>query len=87
MGASAGPAWEAGAGCGIGLFGGRWIGTPHAGLGLSESGRDFRIGWRLAPASAGSGEFSLELEAVRTEYAGGDAPPEHCIMLTGSARR
>ena len=41
---------EAELGYGIALFGGGFTGTPHLGVGLSESGRDYRLGWRLTSA-------------------------------------
>ena len=75
---------EAEVGYGLGLGGG-FTGTPYAGLGLSESGRDWRVGWRLAPAGAGPA-FSLDLEGVRRESANDDVPPEHGAMLRAALR-
>ena len=34
-------------GYGLGLFGDRFTGTPNLGFGLSDSARDYRLGWRL----------------------------------------
>ena len=77
---------KAEAGYGVGLFGGRFTGTPNAGLGLSDGGaRDYRIGWRLAPAVPGGPDFELSLDATRREPAGGNAP-EHGIMLRSVIR-
>ena len=75
---------EAELGYGLPAFGGGFTGTPYAGLGLSGSGRDWRVGWRLAPAREGHG-FSLDLEGTRRESAGG-AAPEHGVMLRGALR-
>lgn len=61
------------------------VGTPYAGLGLSESGRDYRIGWRLGSAGAKSG-FSLNLEGTRRESADVGATAQHGLILTGEIR-
>ena len=37
-------------GYGIALFGGGFTGTPNLGFGLSDTGRDYRLGWRLTSA-------------------------------------
>ncbi|MDE2912428.1 MAG: hypothetical protein OXL68_05825, partial [Paracoccaceae bacterium] len=57
------------------LFGGGFTGTPHVGLGLSETDREVRMGWRLSPAD--DGDFSFRMDASRRDSAG-DAP-EHRI--------
>ncbi len=77
---------EAEAGYGFAVFGGRFTGTPYLGVGLSESGRDWRIGWRLKPARRMALDFALDIEATRSEHAGHDANPEHGVMLRGSIR-
>ena len=63
-------------GFGLPLFGGGFTGTPNAGFGLSETARELRLGWRLAPA--GGGGFELRLDAARREVANDDAP-EHRV--------
>ena len=65
--------------------GGAFTGTPYAGLGLSGSGRDYRLGWRLGRAGARS-DFSLNLEGTRRESADDAAPAEHGVLLTGEIR-
>ena len=45
---------EARLGYGLALFGDRFIATPELGLGLSETSREYRAGWRLALARAGA---------------------------------
>ena len=55
---------------------------------LAQSGRDWRLGWRLAPAGAGHG-FSLGLEGTRRKPAndnGAGTTPEHGVMLRGAVR-
>ena len=48
-------------GYGLPAFGDRYTGTPNFGFGLADGGaRDYRIGWRLAPARGGSFELGLD---------------------------
>ena len=77
---------EAQAGYGLALFGGRFTGTPNAGLGLADGGlRDYRVGWRLSSAAPGGPGLEVNLDAVRREAAN-DAEPEHGVMLRGALR-
>ena len=71
-------------GYGLGVAGSRFTGTPYAGLGLSGSGRDYRLGWRLTAPAADS--FALDLEGTRSESADGGEPPAHGLMLRGALR-
>ena len=73
-------------GYGLALFGDRFTGTPNLGFGLSDTARDWRIGWRLTSAARGDPGFEAHLDATRRERAHGDEPPEHAVMLTGVAR-
>ena len=57
------------AGYGIAMFGGRFTGTPELGIGLSGTGRDYRLGWQLGLCSGGGTSFELGLEATRRESA------------------
>ena len=59
------------------MFGGRFTGTPEIGVGLSDTGRDYRLGWRLGLGSGGGASFELGLEATRRESANDNVPPEH----------
>ena len=68
-------------GYGLAAFGGRFTGTPNLGLGLSDTARDWRIGWRLTPAAQGDLGFEVNLDATRREAAGDDAVPENAIRL------
>ena len=38
---------DAEVGYGMAVFGGSFTGTPHVGFGLSDTARDWRVGWRL----------------------------------------
>ena len=71
-------------GYGVALFSGRFTGTPHAGMTLTGSGRDYRIGWRLTSAVPGDPGFAVGLEASRRESANDNAA--HGVMLRGSVR-
>ena len=75
---------EAELGYGIALFGGGFTGTPNLGIGLSDTGRDYRLGWRLTSARRGGPSFEIGLEATRREAANADA--EHGVMLRGTVR-
>ena len=72
-------------GYGLPVFGGGFTGTPNLGFGLSDTARDYRIGWRLtAPGASG---FEVNLDATRREPANDDgswAAPEHGVMLRGA---
>ena len=68
---------EAQLGYGLAMFGGRFLGTPEIGLGLSETGRDYSLGWRLISAGAGRESLELSLEARRHESADDTTDPEH----------
>ena len=64
------------AGYGIAMFGGRFTGTPEVGAGFSDTGRDYRLGWRLGLGSSGETSFELGLEATRHQSAN-DNKAEH----------
>ena len=74
------------AGYGIAMFGGRFTGTPELGVGLSDTGRDYRLGWRLGLGSSGATSFELGLEATRRESANDNADPEHTAGFRIGAR-
>ena len=74
---------DAEVGYGIAMFGGGFTGTPNVGMGLSDTARELRLGWRLAPA--GGGGFEVNLDAARREAANDDAP-EHRVGLGLTAR-
>ena len=75
---------EAELGYGIAMFSGGFTGTPHLGVGLSDTGRDYRLGWRLTSARRGDPGFEIGLDATRREAANADT--EHGIRLRGVIR-
>ena len=72
-------------GYGLPAFGGGFTGTPNVGFGLSDTARDYRLGWRLTSAVPGDAGFEVSLDATRREAADGDAP-EHGVMLRSLVR-
>ncbi len=83
---------EARFGYGFAVFGDRFTSTPEIAVGLSDAGRDYSLGWRLArgPGSrsgAGGGgpdgsALELAVEARRLEStANRRMPPEHALGL------
>jgi len=84
---------DAEVGYGLPAFGGGFTGTPHVGLGLSDTARELRLGWRLSPARLGdAGGFALSLDAARREAANdpgsgsGAGSPEHRVGVGITAR-
>ncbi len=70
--------WAAEAAWGFPAFGGRFTGSPHVGVGLAPGTRDYRLGWRLVPATPAAA-LSLDLQATRRELDA--AQPEHTVGL------
>ena len=70
---------EAKAGYGFALFDGRYTGTPEFGLGLTDTGREVVLGWRLAEEKRTGLAFGLDVEGTRRES--GDADPVHRLGL------
>ena len=79
---------EARFGYGFAAFGDRFTFTPEAGVGLSDTGREVSLGWRLVRRSAPGdlGALELSFEARRRESASGDTAPEHEVGLRLGAR-
>ena len=77
-------------GYGFAAFGDRFIWMPGAGVGLSDTGRDYSLGWRLLRGGAGGapdgGAFELSFEARRHENDNDDTRPEHKVGLRLTAR-
>ena len=76
---------EATVGYGMAVLGGGFTGTPEFGLGLSETGRDWRLGWRLGLARSERFAFGLGVEATRHEPAD-DGAPETRLGMTATMR-
>ena len=75
--------WAMEAAYGFPAFGGRWTGSPHAGLGLATGARDYSVGLRLTPEAANASGLSFGLRAARRES--DTAPPEHTVGVELSA--
>ena len=80
-------------GYGFSAFAGRSTSTPELKMGLSNAGRDYRLGWRLALDRCAPVSLELGLEATRREpaadgleAAAGPQDPEHGIDLRLSVR-
>ncbi len=67
--------WTAEAAWGFPALGGRFTGSPHAGLGFSGDSRDFTVGWRLTQDSEDALNLSLGVQATRREN--GTDTPKH----------
>ena len=77
--------WTAEAAYGLPVFGGRFTGSPHVGLGLATAARDYSVGWRLTPAAnANAPDISFGLKATRRES--DTAMPEHSVGFEINAR-
>ena len=72
-------------GYGMALLGDRFTGTPHVGFGFSQAAREYRMGWRLAPAAGDDIGFEIRLDATRREAAN-DNGAEHGVMLRSLIR-
>ena len=68
--------WTAEAAWGFPAFGGRYTGSPHAGLGLAPGARDWALGWRWTPQAPALG-LAFGLTATRRESDA--AAPEHAL--------
>ena len=78
---------EATVGYGIPVFGGRFIATPAVGVGLSDAGRELRVGWGVGLARReGTVSMDLEFEATRRESANDDREPEHGVGVRFTVR-
>ena len=69
--------WAVEAAYGLPAFGGRWTGSPHAGIGLATSERDYSLGWRLTPEAASAPDLSFGVRAMHRESEG--TAPEHTL--------
>ena len=75
-------------GYGLPAFGGRFTWTPEAYIGLSDTGRDYSLGWRLVRGGSGDGggSFEISFEARRSESVNDDTQPVHEVGLRFVAR-
>ncbi len=79
---------EARLGYGFPAFGGRFTSTPETAVGLSGTGRDYSLGWRLARDRGADGRvLELALELRRQETAGDRrTSPEHVVGVRVTSR-
>ncbi len=75
--------WMAEAAYGFPVFGGRFTGSPHVGLGLATGMRDYCLGWRVEPV-AGAPDLTFGLKATRRESDA--AAPEHVAGFETTVR-
>ena len=79
-------------GYGITMFEGLYTGTPELGLGLSNTGREYSVGWRLAESPHLGLVFGFDVKGSRHESVDSDAKPENRLTIglgwrLGTARR
>ena len=80
---------EARFGYGFPALGDRFTATPEVAIGLSDAGRDYSLGWRLAGDDGTPDGTGLQLaaEVRRSESAANDdAPPEHTVGFRATSR-
>ncbi|MCE2494707.1 MAG: hypothetical protein J4F40_19280 [Alphaproteobacteria bacterium] len=74
-------------GYGFAAFGDHFTSLPEIALGLSDTGRDYSLGWRLVRGGGlGCGSFALSVETQRRKPANEDIVPEHRVGLRIDAR-
>ena len=71
---------------GFSAFGDRFTWTPQIGVGLSDAGRDYRLGWRLTRDVRDGGSLELSLDATRRESVTDNDTPEHGVGFRLTAR-
>ena len=78
--ASRGGRLAAEASYGFPILGGRFTGAPWAGAGVLESGRDYRVGYRISSARPSDADMRFGIEGIRRE-SDGDSATEHAVNL------
>ncbi len=76
--------WSLETAYGFPAFGGRFTGSPHAGLEIATGTRGYTLGWRLTPESANAPDRSFGLKAARREN--DTAEPEHTFGFEFTSR-
>ncbi len=61
------------------VFGGRFTGSPHAGVGFAGDSRDIGLGWRLMPEVPDVPDLSFSIGATRRES--DTHAPEHALEI------
>ena len=75
---------SSGSGYGHGVLGARFTATPEAGLGLSGTHREYRIGWSLALDRSQPVSLELGLEATRRKAQDGEGEATNALALRGA---
>ena len=83
--ASRGGRLAAEAAYGFPILGGRFTGAPWAGAGVLESGRDYRVGYRISSARPSKADVRVGIEGTQRE-SDGDAATEHAVNLRFAMR-
>ncbi|MDD9993481.1 MAG: hypothetical protein OXP75_16930 [Rhodospirillales bacterium] len=83
-GSEAASRWAMEAAYGLPVFGDRFTGSPHVGLGLATGARDYSLGWRLTPEAATAPDLSFGVRATRRESDTAEA--EHTVGFEVNAR-
>ena len=60
------------------------LSSPYLGFGVSEIGRDWRVGWRLNSGGTHRGDMVFDLDAVHREFHRRGVPIEIGVMLRAS---
>ena len=70
-------------GYGFRAFGDRYTWTPETGVGLTDTGREYSLGWRLVrrPGHRDAGSLKLSFEGRRRESLNDDRPATHEVGL------
>ena len=68
---------------GYGLPAGRFVGTPSVGVGTSQYGRDYRLGYRLGLLERGGLDFGLDVSGTRRESVMTPVP-DHQVMTSAT---
>ena len=79
------PRWTAEAAWGFAVLRERFTGSPHAGIGFADTGRDYTLGWRLAPDGTNALDIAFDFSATRRDAEG--MPTEHGIVIEASLLR
>ena len=72
-------------GYGLSVFGNRFTLTPELGLGFSNTGRDYRIGWNLKRPGDGDA-LDLSFDLTRRENTNDGGAPEHGVRFGVNTR-
>ena len=83
--ADAGGRLEAETAYGFGILGDRFTGTPYFKYGLTRTGRDYTLGWRLTPVPATGLDMEFRAGATRRET-GGEGEPGYGVALEARLR-